>query len=239
VHVLYMGGGNQYPESELEGLKSEELRAANAPAADPNAVGREPVAVWLFPPGNRAYHLPRAAVHILSDDVEISALGPATGWVEVPPEYATEEFAGTSRLIPADSPYFAHETYRAIFRQAKLSVFVVDRYAAAGSVLPLLTANPVKSIRILIDKDDMDLTARSTAFAAQYKASVEVRYLHPYPVHDRFIVIDNRRVWHLGASLNTLKKASMVRLLEPTEAGEVMRAVEDYWGHANTSKLVP
>jgi hypothetical protein len=223
----------------MEGLKSEELRAINAPAADRNAVGRDPVAVWLFPPGNRAYHLPRAAVHILSEDVEISALGPSAGWVEVPPEYATEEFAGTSRLIPADSPYFAYETYRAIFRQAKLSVFIVDRYAAAGSVLPLLTANPAKTTRLLIDKDDMDLTARCAGFAAQHKVSVEVRYLQPYPVHDRFVVLDNRHVWHLGASLNTLNKASMVRLLEATEAGEVIKTVEDYWAKAISSKLLP
>ncbi len=239
IHVLYTGGGNPYPSDVMEGLKNEELRAINAPVADPGALGREPVAVWLFPPGNRAYHLPRAAVHILSDDVEISALAPAAGWVEVPPEYATDEFAGTSRLIPADSPYFAYETYRAIFRQAKLSVLVVDRYARAGSVLPLMTANPVKATRLLIDKDDIDLTARAAMFSAQYKVSVEVRHLHQYPMHDRFIVLDNRHVWHLGASLNTLKKASMVRLLETAEATGVMKTVEGYWATAIPSQLAP
>jgi hypothetical protein len=222
----------------MEGLKSEELRAINTPIADRSIIHTEPVGVWLFPPGNQAYHLPRATIHVLSDDIEISALAPAAGWIDVPPEYASDEFLGTSRLIPADSPYFAYETYRAILRQAKLSIFVVDRYARAGSVLPLMTANP-KSTRLLIDKDDIDLTARSAAFSAQFGVSVELRYLHPFPIHDRFIVLDGRHVWHLGASLNTLKKASMVRLVEGEESTEVMKMVEDYWVNAVPSPAVP
>lgn len=222
----------------MEGLKSEELRAINTPIADRSSVRPDPVAVWLFPPGNRAYHLPRASIHVLSDDVEITALAPATGWIEVPPEYASDEFLGTSRLIPADSPYFAYETYRAILRQAKMSIFVVDRYARAGSVLPLMTANP-KDTRLLIDKDDMDLIARSAAFSAQFGVSVEVRYLHPFSIHDRFIVVDGMHVWHLGASLNTLKKASMVRLVEGQESIEVIKMVEDYWVKAVPSPAFP
>lgn len=152
--------------------------------------------------------------------------------MEVPPEYATEEFAGTSRLIPADKPFFAHETYRAIVRQAKLSLFIVDRYAQASTVLPLLTANPVKKIRFLIDKAHLDLATRAALFAAEYEVSVEVRYLNPYPIHDRFMVLDGRHVWHLGASLNTLSKASMVNLVQPEQVDEIRRTLEDYWSKA-------
>lgn len=231
VHYLY-GMGRQYPMHVNEGVKSEELRALNAPVADPSVVGRESVAVWLFPPGNRAYHLPQPAVHILSDGVEISALGPAVGWVEVPPEYATEEFAGTSRLIPADKPFFAYETYRAIVRQAKLSLFIVDRYARASSVLPLITANPVKQIRLLVDKDDLDLATRAALFAAEYNVSAEVRYLKPYPIHDRFMVLDGRHVWHLGASLNTLKKATMVSAVPAEQEEEIRSTLQDHWSTA-------
>jgi hypothetical protein len=226
--VLYTGGGSQYPSSVLEGLKSEELRAVNAPVLDTTFTVREAHAVWLIPSGSRAYYLPEAAVHVLASDIEIIALAPAQGWVELPSEYSHADFGGTSRLIPTESPFFAYETYRAIFRQAKLSLMVVDRYANAGSLVPLLTANPVNT-RLLVDRKNVDLATRAKLFADQFQIKFEIRCLDPYPIHDRFLIVDERHVWHLGASLNTLRKASMVRLLEGDDATGARKTIDEAW----------
>jgi hypothetical protein len=143
---------------------------------------------------------------------------------------------GWSRLIR--KPFFAYDTYRAIIRQAKLSLFIVDPFGRSSSVLPLITANPVKEIRILIDKDDLDLATRATLFAKEFNVSVEVRYLKPYPIHDRFMVLDGRHVWHLGGSLNTLNKASMVSLVQPEQADEILRTLEDNWRRATSAQTI-
>ena len=231
VHVLY-AGGSDYPISVMEGLKSEELKALNAPVVDRELLNGQALAVWLFPPGDIAYHLPTAAVHALTSDVEISAMAPSSGWVGVPPGASTVGLIAATRVIPPGQPFFAYETFRAVFKEARQEIFVVDRYGQAESLVPLLSANPVATIRLLVDRANPDLLERMRLFSQQFGVSVELRVLKPYSIHDRFILIDRRQVWHLGASLNTLKGASVVKLMDGEAGQQAQSMVEAHWTKA-------
>ena len=64
-------------------------------------------------------------------------------------------------------------------------------------------------MRVLSKKVTSDIGVEAKTFSKQYGIAVEVRTTDE--IHDRFIICDDQRCWHLGASIKDLgAKAALI-----------------------------
>lgn len=114
-----------------------------------------------------------------------------------------------TRSIPTEKLFFNGQIYDAhsliviLVKSAKSSITLIDGYID-NTILDLLTKKSTKVKVILctykttpIQKTDIE------KFNAQYK-NLEVMYTNI--IHDRFIIIDNTDLYHIGASIKDLGK---------------------------------
>jgi hypothetical protein len=105
-----------------------------------------------------------------------------------------------------DGQFFdAFEQMKKFVRMAKTELIVIDPYFA-DSVLPLI-AQKRNGVPVIVVKNSHNRVLHATdvvAFNAQYGNSLTVRTSDKF--HDRFLIIDNSVLIHVGASLNYLGK---------------------------------
>ena len=101
--------------------------------------------------------------------------------------------------------YDAFEQMKKFVRMAKKELIIIDPYFA-DSVLPLI-AQKRKDVEVLVVKNsrskllhDVDVAQFNTQYANSLTVKVSDRF------HDRFLIIDNTTLIHVGASLNHLGK---------------------------------
>ena len=101
--------------------------------------------------------------------------------------------------------YDAFEQMKKFVRMARQELIVIDPYFA-DSVLPLVAQKrPGVSVLVVKNSRNKLLHAVDVAqFNAQYANSLTVKVSDKF--HDRFLVIDNTVLIHVGASLNHLGK---------------------------------
>ena len=101
--------------------------------------------------------------------------------------------------------YDAFEQMKKFVRMAKSELIVIDPYFA-DSVLPLIAQkrHGVAVTVVLNPKSKLLHSADVTAFNAQYGNSLTVKTSDKF--HDRFLIIDQNVLIHVGASLNFLGK---------------------------------
>jgi hypothetical protein len=132
-------------------------------------------------------------------------------------------------FLPAGSQHDAYIEFRKIVQLATNDILIVDTYVD-GTLWQLLTnlASNVK-IRILTDQMKGDFRLEAGKFAAQHGNTVEVRQTTNY--HDRFIIEDAKRCWHIGASIKDAgNKAFAFSEIERREVADFVRSdVENQW----------
>ncbi len=105
-----------------------------------------------------------------------------------------------------DGQFFdAFEQMKKFVRMAKSELIVIDPYFA-DSVLPLV-AQKRQGVAVTVVKGSRNRILHSAdvaAFNAQYGNSLTVKTSDKF--HDRFLIIDNGVLIHVGASLNCLGK---------------------------------
>jgi len=102
-------------------------------------------------------------------------------------------------FMPAGSEHDAYVQIRSIVRQATAEIFIVDPWID-GTLWPLLTNIPGScKVRILGEHLKGDFALEANRFVIQHGTSVEIRKTYNY--HDRFIFLDGKRCFHLGASI--------------------------------------
>jgi hypothetical protein len=102
-------------------------------------------------------------------------------------------------FVPSGSQHDAYVQIRSIIQQAKTEIFIIDPWVDE-TLWPLLTNVPRScKVRILGEHLKGDFTLEAGKFAAQHGTSIEVRTTAKY--HDRFIFLDGKRCFHLGASI--------------------------------------
>ena len=105
-----------------------------------------------------------------------------------------------------DGQFFdAFEQMKKFVRMAKTELIVIDPYFS-DSVLPLI-AQKRQGVAVIVVKSSRNRilhTADVAAFNAQYANSLTVKTSDKF--HDRFLIIDNSVLIHVGASLNYLGK---------------------------------
>lgn len=102
-------------------------------------------------------------------------------------------------FLPSGSQHDAYVQIRAVIQMATTEILIVDTYLDQ-TLWPLLTNLPSTCrVRLLGENLKGDFILEARKFAAQHKTSIEIRTTTKY--HDRFIVLDGKRCFHLGASI--------------------------------------
>jgi len=135
-------------------------------------------------------------------------------------------------FLPSGSPHDAYVQIRSIIQQAAKEALIIDPWVDE-TLWPLLTNIPRScKVRILGEhlKGDFELEARK--FVAQHGTSIEVRTTTKY--HDRFIFLDRKRCFHLGASIKDAGKKSFAlsEFERPQLVAATLADAEAEWARA-------
>ncbi len=119
------------------------------------------------------------------------------------------DFQISSQLIPNQGIFFdgqvfdAYELTSKIIRSAKKSILLIDNYIDENTLTQLSKKNKEVKVILLTKKISQQLILDLKKVNEQY-GNFEARDFHQS--HDRFLIIDNTEIYHLGASLKDLGK---------------------------------
>lgn len=146
------------------------------------------------------------------------------------------------RLVPGSSPIrellltqgTEYDSYRAIkqvIQEAKQSIAVVDPYLD-GAIFTMLatSSSSALSVKLLTAKVPADFALEGAKFRKQFpQFAIEARKTSDF--HDRFIIIDDSRCWHIGASIKDAGgKTFMISELEDaTNRDALKQAFASSW----------
>lgn len=137
-------------------------------------------------------------------------------------------------FFPTGSEHDAYVRLREIIQSAKSSVTIVDPYVDTSILMVLGTSQACLDIRILTHKLAADFTLESQKFVQQHKPkSFEVRRTREF--HDRFIILDSSRCYHVGASIKDagLRAFMVSQVQDPENVRALLKQVEDSWAGAS------
>ena len=121
-------------------------------------------------------------------------------------------------FFPKGSDHDAYVEFRRVLRTASSKIDIVDPYLGE-SIFGLLSCCATKQIqvRLLTSKLPGDFQTEEAKFVRQYASiNIEVRLTRQF--HDRFIVIDSAKCFHVGASIKDAgQKAMMISEIEDKE----------------------
>lgn len=131
-------------------------------------------------------------------------------------------------LLVQGTEYDSYRAIKHIIQEAKQSVAVVDPYLD-GTIFAMLatSSSPVLTIKLLTAKGPPDFALEGSKFRKQFpQFAVEARRTPDF--HDRFIIADDRRCWHIGASIKDAgRKAFMMSELEDLTNCDALRQAFD------------
>jgi hypothetical protein len=140
-------------------------------------------------------------------------------------------------FLPAGSQHDAYVRLRKVFKLATREILIVDTYVDHTLWELLTNTKPKVKIRILTEHMKGDFRLEGRKFSAQYGKPVEVRKTSNY--HDRFIIADGQRCWHVGASIKDAggKAFAFSELVRPEVAKFVVADVNTQWSGATVVAL--
>ena len=120
--------------------------------------------------------------------------------------------------------YDAYSFIAKLVRSAKKSIVLIDNYIDE-TVLTLFTKRSKNvSVKIYTSKINSQLQLDLAKFNAQYEP-VEIKLFSRS--HDRFLIVDEEIVYHIGASLKDLGKKWFAFSKMTLEATEILRKISD------------
>jgi len=96
----------------------------------------------------------------------------------------------------------AYKFVAELIKGAKKSIVLIDNYVDE-TILTLFSKNQKANVKIYTKNINKQLKLDLDKYNAQYK-SIEIKKFNQ--AHDRFLIIDNKEVYHFGASLKDLGK---------------------------------
>jgi hypothetical protein len=148
----------------------------------------------------------------------------------------------SEQVFPAGTPLDAYKAIRDILRPAQRSLFIVDSYVDPDIIEILGTVRPTVAIRVLTEHIYGDFRGLAKRFNQQRSGSPSHRNLEvrtSNTVHDRYLVIDGTKVFHLGMSIKDFSR-KLSRLAEhsdPSVKEVILKTLEDYWTKAQIVEL--
>lgn len=132
----------------------------------------------------------------------------------------------------AGSEHNAYVEIRNIVQTAKTELMIVDTWVD-GTLWTMLTNIPRSvKVRVMVENSKPDFALEGKKFLSQHGGTVEARKMTNY--HDRFIVSDNGRVWHLGASIKDAGKKAFAytEFMQPAIRQAAITDIENTWNAA-------
>jgi hypothetical protein len=130
---------------------------------------------------------------------------------------STAEVTVSPTVIKAGAVHDAYVTIRDIIKQATTAITIVDPYVGPDLWTMLTNLAPGIPVNILTRNMGADFLLEASKFSKQNAVSVLVRTTTSF--HDRFVVLDNARVYHLGASIKDA--GTKLFLISEIETGTV------------------
>jgi hypothetical protein len=164
----------------------------------------------------------------------------ATFCLELAARYADEGVNGSlidkgrEKFFPKGSQYDAYVKIRELFRAATKSIVIIDPYLDE-TLFPLLLVNEKGNvnIKLLTFAVPPDFSLETRKFLEQHSHfNVEIRRSKEF--HDRFIIIDDSRCFHIGASIKDAgARAFMISEVEDElNKNELIKQLEAVWNNA-------
>ncbi len=106
---------------------------------------------------------------------------------------------------------------------------IVDPWVDDSLWVLLSNVPPKCRVRVLTQQMKKDFHLEAKKFAAQHRNAILIRQTKNY--HDRFIILDGKRCFHLGASIKDAgnKACALSEICSPPIAASVVTDVEDEW----------
>ena len=118
-------------------------------------------------------------------------------------------------FFPKDVPHDAYIEIRKIFQEASTSIYVVDPYMDSSifTILKTIASKPIK-VSLLTYNIPSDFIHEARMFLSQCgNFTIEIWKTREF--HDRFIVLDDSKCWHIGSSIKDAgNKAFMISKFE-------------------------
>jgi hypothetical protein len=139
-------------------------------------------------------------------------------------------------FFPDGSHHDAYVEIRNIMQGASTSIAIIDPYID-GSMCTLLSvcAKPGMAFRLLTSKHPQDFALEPAKWGKQQtQNTLEVRTTKEF--HDRFIVLDGVRCWHVGASIKDAgNKVFMISRVEDIDNRDaLLQQIDKSWQNASS-----
>ena len=136
-------------------------------------------------------------------------------------------------FFPKKAQHDAYIAIRRIMQEAKTMITIIDPYIDS-SLFSALSAIPTNTLNIhlLTQNIPNDFLQEAKKFIMQYNSfTLEIR--RSTELHDRFIIIDNKDCWHIGASIKDAgNKAFMLSKLEDlNNRNALLTQLRDSWSN--------
>lgn len=142
----------------------------------------------------------------------------AIGWKLETNKLTTDDAEVRELFFPKGSTHDAYVEMRKVLNLANTAVDIIDPYVD-GSIFQMLKSIivPTLSVKLLSSNLSPDFALEAKKFVTQYShISLEIRKTREF--HDRFVIIDGTRCYHLGASIKDAGgKAFMISQVEDSQ----------------------
>lgn len=157
------------------------------------------------------------------------------GWKLSSGMLTTEDKNAREMFFPKGTPHDAYVEIRNIIGATTKSITIVDPYldSMIFQLLKTLPMDAKMNLRFLTSKLPPDFGLEAKKFAAQFPAFfLEIRTTKEF--HDRFIIVDDTRCYHIGASLKDAgDKAFMIsRIEDPNNLKSLIKQQQGSWSVA-------
>ncbi len=118
------------------------------------------------------------------------------------------EALGNNSLKPRQGIFYdgqifdAYKFVNELIKEANKSIVLIDNYVDE-SILTLFSKNQQIDVTIYTNRINKQMKLDLDKYNAQYK-SIKIKHFNK--AHDRFLIIDNKDIYHFGASLKDLGK---------------------------------
>jgi hypothetical protein len=146
-------------------------------------------------------------------------------------------FLGTSLknhiLLQEGDFYGAKSKVFELLKRAAKRLDIVDSYLDE-EIFPYLKSLPETLSCRLLTHNKKEIFP--TLYHALRKSRTALEARESKDIHDRFIVLDEREVWNLGASLNGIGKKTcmLAKITDPIVATQIIAEIEAKWQKAST-----
>lgn len=139
-----------------------------------------------------------------------------------------EESTNNNELFFENGSYFrARHLLETLVKSAKKNIVIVDNYASKKDLF-ILKAKEY-GVKTLIIKNTLSDTLHNDDIEVFNKSNPYLRIIKTNLFHDRFLILDNEKFYHLGTSMNTIgKRATMItRILSKTAQIDLLSQIDE------------